>query len=115
MQQDLSAVQQNLAAVQQNLAAVQQGMREDLAAVEQRMGAALGAVEQRIDAFEHQFRDEMLEAMRHIETSMLTAFHGYAKGNAARLVKIEASDVSADLRLNAIEDRVLALETRRSA
>jgi hypothetical protein len=86
-------------------------LTKDLAAVEQRLTKDLAAVEQRLT---HAI-EQTVEVMRNIETSLLTAFHSYAKGNAARLLKIEASDMSADLRLNVLEDRVLALETRRSA
>ena len=48
-----------------------------------------------------------------IETNLLTAFHGHAKGQTARLhtAEVAASDLA--IRMAALEERVLHLETRR--
>src|SRR4051812_19934489 len=55
--------------------------------------------------------DAFIERHHDTETKLLRAFHGYQVGNNARVVKLEASDVTTDLRLAALEMRVLELET----
>jgi hypothetical protein len=57
--------------------------------------------------------DRLTEFMREIETRLLTAFHGYGKGQAARMHTLEISDSDMGLRVAALEERVLNLETRR--
>ena len=57
-------------------------------------------------------KDELLDAMRQIETNLLTEFHRHAKGQNARVHNVEISDSDMKLRLSVLEDRVLALETR---
>ena len=53
------------------------------------------------------------EFARDIETNLLIAFHGHAKGQTARVhtVEVTASDLA--LRVAALEDRMLNVETRR--
>jgi len=46
-------------------------------------------------------------------TRPLSAFHGHAKGQTARLHTAESTAHDFALRLAAIEERVLNLETRR--
>ena len=57
-------------------------------------------------------KDELVDAMRQIETNLLTEFHRYAKGQNARIHNVEVGETDMKLRLSALEDRVLALETR---
>jgi hypothetical protein len=57
--------------------------------------------------------DRLTELVRDVETSLLTAFHGYGKGQAARMHVLEVSDSATAQRLAALEERVLNLETRR--
>jgi len=61
----------------------------------------------------------LVEHMRHIETSLLTAFHSYAQGVNVRFRKIEADlsnlDTATLARLDAIEQRMLAIEMRLPA
>lgn len=57
--------------------------------------------------------DRLTELIRDVETSMLTAFHGYGKGQAARMHILETTDTAVAQRLAALEERVLNLETRR--
>lgn len=57
--------------------------------------------------------DELKEFMRQIETDLLTAFHGYGQGQSARMHTLEVTDADLKIRLAALEDRILALETRR--
>ena len=56
--------------------------------------------------------DRLTEHMRQIETNLLTGFHRYAKGQNARLHNVEVGESDMKLRLSALEDRVLALETQ---
>jgi acyl-homoserine lactone acylase PvdQ len=55
----------------------------------------------------------MSEQMRDIETAMLRAFHGYAQGVSAQIQKLNGSEAATEIRLSALESRVLELETRR--
>jgi len=57
--------------------------------------------------------EQLTELIRDVETSLLTAFHGYGKGQAARMHVLEVSDAATAQRLAALEERVLNLETRR--
>jgi hypothetical protein len=108
LKQDIAAVEHGL---KKDMVALEHGLRQEMTALEHRLKQDMVAVEQRLT----RLIEQTLEVSRNMETSLLTAFHSYAKGNAARLVKMEGADVSSDLRLNALEERVLALETRRSA
>ena len=56
---------------------------------------------------------KLLSAMRDIETNLLTAFHSYARGNAARLSPMDITDRELRIRMDELENRVIALETRR--
>jgi hypothetical protein len=57
--------------------------------------------------------DTLTQLIRDVETSLLTAFHGYGKGQAARMHLLEVADSTTAQRLAALEERVLNLETRR--
>jgi hypothetical protein len=57
--------------------------------------------------------DDLTAVMRTIETNLLTAFHSYAQGAAARFGGLEVTDRELRMRMDALESRVLALETRR--
>lgn len=56
---------------------------------------------------------ELESFMRQVETNILTAFHGYARGVSTRLHTLDISEQDVRSRLGILEDRVLALETRR--
>jgi hypothetical protein len=58
-------------------------------------------------------KDELLETMRQIETNLLTEFHRYGQGQQLRLHRLETGDANVVSRLAIIEERLLALETRR--
>ena len=60
----------------------------------------------------HSQKDELVDAMRQIETNLLTEFHRYAKGQNARVHNVEVGESDLKLRLSVLEDRVLSLETR---
>ncbi len=57
-------------------------------------------------------KEELVDAMRQIETNLLTEFHRYAKGQNARVHNVEVGESDLKLRLSVLEDRVLSLETR---
>jgi len=62
-----------------------------------------------------QLRDglsELSEQMRDIETALLRAFQNYAQSVTAQFQKLTAVDTSTEIRLTALEGRVLELETR---
>jgi hypothetical protein len=57
--------------------------------------------------------DRLTELIRDVETRLLTSFHGYGKGQSARMHLLEVSDSTTAQRLAALEERVLNLETYR--
>jgi hypothetical protein len=57
--------------------------------------------------------DRAQEFARGIETNLLTAFHGHAKGQTARLHTAELTTHDMGIRIAALEERVLNIETRR--
>jgi hypothetical protein len=59
------------------------------------------------------FADSFTKRVREMETKLLPAFLGYAKGNAARIQGEEFSEYSNAARIEALESRVLELETRQ--
>ncbi len=65
-----------------------------------------------LDSAVGDLKDELIDAMRQIETNLLTGFHRYAKGQNARIHNVEVGETDMKLRLSALEDRVLNLETR---
>ncbi len=70
----------------------------------------LGALKKEL---KNELKDEVTELIRDVETSLLTAFHGYGKGQALRMHVLEVGDAAVNQRLAALEERVLNLETRR--
>ena len=57
--------------------------------------------------------DRSQEFARGIETNLLTAFHGHAKGQTARLHTAELTTHDMGIRIAALEERVLNIETRQ--
>ena len=53
------------------------------------------------------------EFARSLETNLLTAFHGHAKGQTARLHTAEVTAQDLATRISALEERMLNIETRR--
>jgi hypothetical protein len=60
-----------------------------------------------------ELKDELMDAMRHVETNLPTEFHRYGKGQQLRLHTIESRDAIITERLAIIEERLLHLESRR--
>ena len=58
-------------------------------------------------------KDEIVETTRQIETNLLSEFHRYAKGQQHRFHTLEVSNSDLIERLATIEQRLLALESRR--
>ena len=58
-------------------------------------------------------KGETFEAMRDMQTGILKGIEASARGNFARMHRLEASDSATAERLAAIEDRLLMLETRQ--
>ena len=56
--------------------------------------------------------ERLSEKMRDIETSLLRAFQHYAVGVTAQFQRLNVSDQTTEVRLSALESRVLDLETR---
>ncbi len=54
-----------------------------------------------------------IEAMRDMQTEILKGIEAFARGNFARMRRLETSDSATTERLAAIEDRLLMLETRQ--
>jgi len=54
----------------------------------------------------------LTETMREMQTEILLGLERFARGNFARLHRLESSDADLSERLNALEERVLTLETR---
>jgi hypothetical protein len=57
--------------------------------------------------------DRLTEFIRDVETRLLTSFHGYGKGQSARMHVLEVTDSATAQRLAALEERILNLETHR--
>ena len=77
-----------------------------VAAAEQRTAEALAAAEERIV-------DRLTEVMRDMQTEILNGLQAFARGNFARFNSIESHQNDINIRLAAIEERVMYLETRR--
>jgi hypothetical protein len=48
-----------------------------------------------------------------MQTEILRGIEGFARGNFARMHRLETSDADTNARITALEERVLYLETRR--
>ena len=84
-----------------------------VAASEQRTAEAFAAAEQRTAQAIAAAKDQTVEALRDMQTEMLRGIEAFARGNFARLHRIETSDADTNTRISALEERVLYLETRR--
>jgi len=75
---------------------------EDLAQI----AALIAAAEERIET-------RAQETARAMQTEILRGLEGFARGNFARMHRLETSDADTNTRITALEERVLYLETRR--
>ncbi len=76
--------------------------REEIAAAELRIAAAVTSAQ-----------DRTIEALRDMQSEIRRGIEAFARGNFARTVRLETADASTTERLAAIEERLLALETRQ--
>lgn len=95
------------------VAALSAQKNEIQAALRSEFQTALSAQKKEVQAALTAQKDELTETMRQIETNLLTEFHRYAKGQQARMHTLEGGHSDIILRLATIEDRLLALESRR--
>jgi len=58
-------------------------------------------------------KDQTVEAMRYMQTEVIKGLEASARGNYARMHRIETSDTTTNARIEALEQRVLMLETRQ--
>lgn len=58
-------------------------------------------------------KEETIEAMRDIQTEILRGIEAFARGNYARMHRLEVSDAATVEQLAALEERVLKLEMRQ--
>jgi hypothetical protein len=65
------------------------------------------------DAAEQRIVDRLTEVMRDMQTEILTGLQAFAKGNFARFNSLESNQTDINIRLAALEERVMYLETRR--
>ena len=76
--------------------------REEIAAAELRIAAAVTTAQ-----------DRTIEATHDMRSEIRRGSEAFARGNFARMVRLETADASTTQRLAAIEERLLALETRQ--
>ena len=74
-----------------------------------RLDPAVEAIAAKIGASE----ERTLEAARAMQSEILRGLEAFARGNFARMHRIETSDADSNIRITALEERVLYLETRR--
>jgi hypothetical protein len=74
--------------------------------------AMLDVTEERINGKIDAAQSHTIEAMRDMQTEILRGIAAFGRGNLARMVRLEGSDAATTERLAAIEERLLALETR---
>ena len=66
-----------------------------------------------IAAAEVRIVDRLTEVMRDMQTEILKGLQAFAKGNFARFNSLESNQNDLNIRMAALEERVLYLETRR--
>jgi hypothetical protein len=79
---------------------------EDRPATQRDVATAITTAEERIV-------DRLTEVMRDMQTEILTGLASFAKGNFARFNSLESHQTDINIRLAALEERVMYLETRR--
>src|ERR1035437_9832579 len=75
--------------------------------------ATLGDLTTAIDSAEQRIVDRLTEVMRDMQTEILNGLQAFARGNFARFNSLESHQSDINIRLAAIEERVMYLETRR--
>jgi hypothetical protein len=73
--------------------------------LEGRLVASIRDVQEHIEA-------RTLETMRDMQTEILRGLERFARGSFARMHRLEVSDNDLNERMNALEERITAIETR---
>jgi len=60
----------------------------------------------------HAMRDEIIEAVRDMQTEMLRGLERFSRGNFSRFHTIETTQADVNTRLGLVEERLLAVELR---
>jgi|ERR1035437_8983501 hypothetical protein len=76
--------------------------REEIAAADLRIAAAVTTAQ-----------NHTIEALHYMQSEIRRGIEAFARGNFARMVRLETADASTTQRLAAIEERLLALDTRQ--
>jgi hypothetical protein len=71
------------------------------------------AITTAIAAAEERIVDRLTEVMRDMQTEMLTGLQAFARGNFTRFHTVESTQTDLNIRVAALEERVMYLETRR--
>jgi hypothetical protein len=66
-----------------------------------------------IDSAEQRIVDRLTEVMRDMQTEILNGLQAFARGNFTRFHTVESNQADINIRMAALEERVLYLETRR--
>jgi len=93
-------------------AEVVEALREQKAEIKTEVVEALREQKSEILEVVRQQKAETLEAMRDMQTEILRGLERFSRGNFSRLHRLDVSDQDLNDRINALEERVLALETR---
>ena len=90
---------------------------EDRPATLRDLTTAIAATELRtaeaIVTAKRQTVDELTEVMRDMQTEILTGLQAFARGNFTRFHTVESTQTDLNIRMAALEERVMYLETRR--
>ena len=71
------------------------------------------AITTAIAAAEERIVDRLTEVMRDMQTEILTGLQAFARGNFTRFHTVESTQTDLNIRMAALEERVMYLETRR--
>ena len=66
-----------------------------------------------VAAAEQRTVDRLTEVMRDMQTEILAGLSAFARGNFARFHSVESNQTDINIRMAALEERVMNLETRR--
>src|SRR5580658_8008180 len=80
--------------------------------VKEEIGLAVEAAQAHTDTSIRTLRDEMIEAVRDMQTEMLRGLERFSRGNFSRFHTVETTQADVNTRLGLLEERVLAVELR---
>jgi DNA helicase HerA-like ATPase len=81
--------------------------------VQEEISAGLDPAVEAIAAKINASEERTLEAARAMQSEILRGLEAFARGNFARMHRLDTSDADSNIRITALEERVLYLETRR--